>query len=181
MLDDVGCCCAANCKPNDTQLTTTHPAVPSGVVHHLARDERVASVTALTRRSRDDTTTLFDLSPAEAAKVKFAVVDYDALVADAAGSSIDTFAGHDIGMSCLGLYTSDAKDEAHFRHVEITTNVATATAMVAGGVDRFAYLSGMGAKKGGWMMFARVKADAEVRVCVTVQWLTPHCCCSWVH
>ena len=69
--------------------------------------------------------------------------------------------GHSIGASCLGIYTKDARDEAHFRRVEIEYNTAVARALVAGGGTRFAYLSGMGAKAGGWAMFARVKADAE--------------------
>ena len=68
---------------------------------------------------------------------------------------------HTLGVSCLGIYTKDARDEAHFRRVEIEYNVAAAQALVAGGGRRMAYLSGMGAKKGGWAMFARVKADAE--------------------
>ena len=75
--------------------------------------------------------------------------------------SLRSTQGHSFGVSCLGIYTKDARDEAHFRRVEIEYNVAAAQALVAGGGRRMAYLSGMGAKKGGWAMFARVKADAE--------------------
>ena len=195
------------------------------MVHYLAQDPRVGSVTALTRRARDDAADLFDLSSAaDAAKVTFRVVDFDALADSGAGaeavkvrlcqprpaviaracvfvcvcvclcvclcvcSAVQSSAvqcspvqcsavlagrsfatrcvcvgvqGHSIGASCLGIYTKDARDEAHFRRVEIGYNTAVARALVAGGGTRFAYLSGMGAKAGGWAMFARVKADAE--------------------
>ena len=72
-----------------------HSAVVAGatggvgrrVVHYLAQDPRVGSVTALTRRARDDAADLFDLSSAaHAAKVTFRVVDFDALADSGAGA-----------------------------------------------------------------------------------------------
>ena len=156
--------------------------VGRSVVSTLAKDPRVSRITALARRDGLDAATLFQLGdvPQVAHKIEFAAVDYETLISDPASyttvfqvhSATECIAalalillrglqGHDVGFSGLGIYTKDARNEEHFRRVEIAYNVAFARALVAGGGSRLAYLSGAGAKAGGMFMFARVKADAE--------------------
>eukprot|EP00164_Ancoracysta_twista_P007027 GFYU01009899.1.p1 GENE.GFYU01009899.1~~GFYU01009899.1.p1 ORF type:complete len:244 (-),score=45.11 GFYU01009899.1:127-858(-) len=133
------------------------------IVYYLAHDPRVDVVTCLAR-SEGGTAQKYGLKSPQADKVKFAVVDYEVLAgedSDQKEAMRKLLHGHDIGFSGLGLYTSAARNEEHFRHVEIDLNMGAVDAFVRGGGTRFSYLSGQGAKEGGWMMFARVKADAE--------------------
>jgi uncharacterized protein YbjT (DUF2867 family) len=128
------------------------------IVSVLLSDPRVGRVTAVSRRSLpDDAAAAYYMAAPEVAAVKLrqAAVDFGALNAT-------VFAGHTLGFSALGLYTQDAESEAHFRAVEVDCNVAAAAAMHAGGVRRYAYLSGQGVRQdGGLVMFARVKGAAE--------------------
>jgi uncharacterized protein YbjT (DUF2867 family) len=128
------------------------------IVSVLLADPRVGQVTAVSRRKQpDDAVAAYYMASPEVAlaKLRQATVDFSAVDAS-------VFAGHTLGFSALGLYTADAKSEAHFRSVEVDCNVAAAAAMRAGGVRRYAYLSGMGVKQdGGLVMFARVKGAAE--------------------
>jgi len=128
------------------------------VVHTLACDPRVETITALTRRT-NLTADFFHLEgkPEQFAKVQQKPVDFNNLNEKA-------LKGHDIGFSALGLYTAEVKDEQHFRQVEIDYNMKAARAMYDNGqgVKRFAYLSGQGVSQdGSRIMFARVKGEAE--------------------
>jgi len=124
------------------------------IVYTLALDPRVGMITAIVR-GNSRPAEFFHLNPQQFQKVRQVDANFEKL-------DEKVFQGHDVGFSALGIYTSQAKDEAHFRRIEIDYNVAAAKAMMSGGVKRFAYLSGSGASQtGSMMMFARVKGDAE--------------------
>eukprot|EP00750_Incisomonas_marina_P021472 INCI4442.1.p1 GENE.INCI4442.1~~INCI4442.1.p1 ORF type:complete len:168 (-),score=25.81 INCI4442.1:128-631(-) len=74
------------------------------------------------------------------------------------------FRGHTHGYSGLGLYSTAAENEEHFRRIEVDFNCRAARCMKAGGVHSFSYLSGQGVTQSpSWYtpMFARVKGAAE--------------------
>eukprot|EP00301_Raphidiophrys_heterophryoidea_P001842 c10871_g1_i1.p1 GENE.c10871_g1_i1~~c10871_g1_i1.p1 ORF type:complete len:268 (+),score=63.46 c10871_g1_i1:57-806(+) len=136
------------------------------LVKTLLLDPRITHVTAVVRKPQAGPATFFRLSEDEAKQANIDTRLRQVVMPDfEANFNESLFADHDLGFSCLGLYTAHAKSEAHFRQVEIEFNLKAAEAMKKGGVSRYAYLSGKGVKQDGSMlMFARVKGEAEKRL-----------------
>jgi nucleoside-diphosphate-sugar epimerase len=134
------------------------------IVKTLAYDNRISSITALTRSIRSNNPAGFFRVEENLyqQKIKQVLVNVDQI-------DETTFKGHHIGFSGLGIYTALANKqpnpEEYFRKIEIEDNLNIARAMLHGGVKRYSYLSGAGASQNGSrIMFARVKGDAERRL-----------------
>lgn len=87
------------------------------------------------------------------------VVDFEALVADAASTGGDPV---DAGICCLGTTIRKAGSQAAFRRVDRDYIVATAKAARRRGADHFILVSSVGAGGGGF--YLRVKGETEAAV-----------------
>jgi len=91
-------------------------------------------------------------------------VDFDKVLN---GEDIDEtlWAGHTVGFTCLGLYTG-AKPKEEWKKIEIDYNVAVAKLLLAGGTERYHYLSGKGVVEEGksTMIFSQIKGKAEAEM-----------------
>ena len=134
------------------------------VVATLARDGRFERVTALVRTPHDPATLrefymLDDVPQSVSDRVVEVPLDTDNIgaLSSAVDRPVDAF------LTCLGIYTQDARDEEHFESVEIGMNLDIFKALSP---TRAAYLSGWGVKRpsiegNSWIQFARVKGKAE--------------------
>jgi uncharacterized protein YbjT (DUF2867 family) len=70
--------------------------------------------------------------------------------------------GVDCCLFCLGTSVRNVDGEDEYRTIHVTYALAAARALLAESpAATFVYLSGAGTKRGSWMMWARVKAEAE--------------------
>ena len=120
------------------------------VVNALAKDARIAKVTAIVRGEKDAAFWFLDAN--EWTKVEQLVL-LDV-------STVERIKC-DLGFCCIGLYAANGTKEAYFREVEVGVNTKAAAAMREGGCRRCCYLSGAGVTGKG-MLFSRVKGAAEV-------------------
>lgn len=75
------------------------------------------------------------------------------------------FEGVDACLFCLGTSVRNVEGEEQYREIHVTYPLAAARALLDGSPGAtFVYLSGAGAKRTAWMMWARVKAEAEDRL-----------------
>jgi uncharacterized protein YbjT (DUF2867 family) len=122
----------------------------SEVVRQCLEDVRVAEVLAITRRETGLTH----------AKLRDVVcADFDDLTG-IVGALTDV----DACFFCLGISQSQAEDEAHYRRITVSYAVNAARALLEQSPKHtFHYLSGQGTdpSKKSWMMWARVKGEAE--------------------
>mmetsp|Transcript_44327 Transcript_44327/g.71007 ORF Transcript_44327/g.71007 Transcript_44327/m.71007 type:complete len:311 (+) Transcript_44327:94-1026(+) len=119
-------------------------AVGRHCVNVLVRDPRVCTVYALSRSNNAKPVDFYGLEeksdPID--KIQHLQVDYTGDL-DAQFKDL-TF---DAGISCLGVYTADVKNEADFRAKEYEPNLKFARAAAAHGAKRWSYLSGAGVKQ----------------------------------
>lgn len=73
--------------------------------------------------------------------------------------------GVDACLFCLGISARVVPEEEAYRRIHVAFALAAARALRKRSPDaRFVYLSGQGAKPSSWMMWARVKAEAEAQL-----------------
>lgn len=118
------------------------------VVHYALLEPRIASVTALIR-SKPKNLSFYDISNAQEPKFKQITFDYATMRDDSQiPSDIESLGTYTCGISCLGVYTAQVTGGwEHFMAMEHAPNLAVARHLRGLGVDRYAYLSGMGAKQ----------------------------------
>mmetsp|Transcript_42873 Transcript_42873/g.38098 ORF Transcript_42873/g.38098 Transcript_42873/m.38098 type:complete len:291 (-) Transcript_42873:630-1502(-) len=130
-----------------TLKTIVVAGATGGVGRHciniLVRDPRVGSVIALTRgNAKDPDYYGLEEKSDDLDKLQHLQVDYNGDLNEQFGDL-----KFDAGMSGLGVYTADVKDEADFRKKEYEPNLKVATAAAQHGASRWAYLSGAGVKQ----------------------------------
>ena len=77
----------------------------------------------------------------------------------------EAFTGIDACFYCLGISVREVSGEAEYRRITMDFAVAAATMLVEASPEAsFEYLSGNGAHAGSRMMWARVKAEAELEL-----------------
>ena len=90
------------------------------------------------------------------------VTDFDALIADPAGTAAAMGLGPvDVGISCLGTTIRIAKTQAAFRRVDFDTVIALAKAAKALGARQFIVVTSVGARQGSGNFYLSVKGDTE--------------------
>lgn len=90
------------------------------------------------------------------------VTDFDALIADPAGTAAAMGLGPvDVGISCLGTTIRIAKSQAAFRRVDFDMVIALAKAAKALGARQFIVVTSVGAKQGSGNFYLSVKGDTE--------------------
>ncbi len=90
------------------------------------------------------------------------VTDFDALIADPAGTAAAMGLGPvDVGISCLGTTIRIAKSQAAFRRVDFDTVIALAKAAKSLGARQFIVVTSVGAKRGSGNFYLSVKGDTE--------------------
>jgi uncharacterized protein YbjT (DUF2867 family) len=90
------------------------------------------------------------------------VTDFDALIADPAGTAAAMGLGPvDVGISCLGTTIRIAKTQAAFRRVDFDTVIALAKAAKSLGARQFIVVTSVGAKQGSGNFYLSVKGDTE--------------------
>jgi len=112
-------------------------------VNLLVRDSRVGSVIALTRGNAKQAS-FYELEEKgdDIEKLQHLQVNYNEDLDEQFGDL-----QFDAGISCIGVYSSDAKNEKEFREKEYTPNIKVATAAANHGASRWSYLSGSGVKQ----------------------------------
>jgi uncharacterized protein YbjT (DUF2867 family) len=74
----------------------------------------------------------------------------------------EQFRGVDLCLYCLGISARKVKGEDEYREIHVSYPLAAARALLEHSPGAsFVYLSGSGTKRTSWMMWARVKAEAE--------------------
>lgn len=113
-------------------------------VYFAVLDPRINRVTAV-MRSPPKPAAFFGLMPVHQtlfeSKLHQVQVDFNNLEASKA------LEGHPAGISCLGIYSSEAKGWKDFMEREHKLNLRVANLAAEGGAKRWAYLSGSGAKQ----------------------------------
>ena len=90
------------------------------------------------------------------------VTDFDALIADPAGTAAVMGLGPvDVGISCLGTTIRIAKSQAAFRRVDFEMVIALAKAAKALGARQFIVVTSVGARRGSGNFYLSVKGDTE--------------------
>lgn len=118
------------------------------VVHFAALDARVSSVTALIRSQPRDLC-FYKLSSRESDKLAQIRFDFASLKEhDPEEYKTTGLGAYTCGISCLGVYTAQVTGGAQeFMELEYAPNVVMANILRVHGVQRYAYLSGMGARQ----------------------------------
>ena len=161
-----------NQSSGSSMINTLHKAVVAGAtgaigrhcVYLLVRDPRVESVTALTRGNGKDASFYgLDEKNDPVSKLSHLTIDYSG---DINQQFTDAKAQFTAGLSGIGVYTADVKNEEDFRQREYEPNMNVANAAANHGVKNWGYLSGGGVKMGekkGWFqaMFSWVKGCIE--------------------
>ena len=123
-----------------------------GAVRACLDDPGVAEVRAVTRRP---------LGVAHAKLREVACTDFSDL-----GGIAARFREVDCCLFCLGTSVRNVDGEDEYRRIHVTYALAAARAVEDGSPGAtFVYLSGAGAKRTSRMMWARLKAEAEDRLC----------------
>jgi uncharacterized protein YbjT (DUF2867 family) len=122
----------------------------SGVVSAALADHRIAAIRAVTRRP-------LGIEDAKLREVRCENFEQMDPIADA-------LTGIDACFFCLGISTTQAKSEAHYREITVEYALEAARVILARSPQcTFHYLSGRSTDPTGksWMMWARVKGEAE--------------------
>ena len=137
-------------------------AVGRHCVNVLVRDPRVGSVVALTRGGpKEPSHYKLEEKVDDLDKLQHLKVDYNGDLDEQFGDL-----KFDAGISCIGVYTPDVKDEADFKAKEYEPNLKVAKAAANHGASRWSYLSGNGVKQTdskSWNqpLFSWVKGNVE--------------------
>lgn len=149
-------------------------AVGRRVAYHLLSNPQISRVTVVVRKEQSpemwleaeeggkkkckpNTKLDIDSDSLKAKLAQLVVPDFDKLDDNAQGWN-----SHDLGFTCLGMYTG-ALPEDEWKRREVGYNHQAAKLLQKGGTQRLHYLSGQGSVEGGKssLSFARVKGETE--------------------
>jgi len=123
-------------------------AIGLALVNELAINDNFELITCVGRRE-------YDCFP-ESDKIKQVVVDMESM-----DDLQNDIMGYDVAFCCLGSTRKDAGSDKEFKKIDFTYVVNFGNKCKEANIEKFHYVSSMGANKNSWFLYPRTKGEVE--------------------